>query len=82
MGWQREAEGGYRFIPYRYLLPIKTAADMYIWTAKQIERNPMVVYERQVKPPKLRIVLQALYNSFAAPITAARVGRAAAPQGK
>jgi len=82
MGWQREAERGYQFIPYRYLLPIKTAADMYLWTAKQIERNPMVVYERQVKPPKLRIVLQALYNSIAAPITAARAGKAALPQGK
>ncbi|MDZ7793133.1 MAG: phytoene/squalene synthase family protein [Spirochaetia bacterium] len=82
MGWQREAERGYRFIPYRYLLPIKTAADMYIWTAKQIERNPMVVYEGQVKPRKLRIILQALYNSVAAPITAGRAGRAALPQGK
>jgi phytoene synthase len=82
MGWQREAERGYRFIPYRYLLPIKTAADMYLWTAKRSERNPMMVYERQVKPPKLRIVLQALYNSIAAPITAARAGKAAGPQGK
>ena len=72
MGWQREAEKGYRYIPYRFLLPIKTAADMYIWTAKQIEKNPMVVYSRKVKPPKPRIVLQFLYNIGAAPIAAAR----------
>jgi len=72
MGWQREAEKGYRYIPYRYLLPIKTAADMYIWTAQQIEKNPMIVYSRKVKPPKPRIVLQFLYNIAAAPITAAR----------
>ncbi len=70
MNWQREAEKGYHFIPYRYLLPIKTAADMYVWTAKQIERNPMRVYSRKVKPPKPRIVLQVLYNSVAAPIVA------------
>lgn len=75
MGWQREAEKGYRFIPFRYLLPIKTAADMYVWTARQIEKNPMIVYSRKVKPPKPRIVLQFLYNIAAAPIVAARAGR-------
>ncbi len=78
MKWQHEAERGYRYIPYRYLLPIKTAADMYVWTAKRIERNPMIVYSRKVKPPKPRIVLQGLYNSVAAPIVAAR-RRAARP---
>lgn len=72
MGWQREAEKGYRYIPYRYLLPIKTAADMYIWTAKQIEKNPMLVYSRKVKPAKPRIVLQFLYNIVAAPVAAVR----------
>lgn len=72
MGWQREAEKGYRFIPFRYLLPIKTAADMYIWTARQIEKNPLIVYRRKVKPSKPRIVLQFLYNLAAAPIAAAR----------
>jgi len=79
MGWQREAEKGYPFIPYRYLLPIKTAADMYIWTARRIEKNPMLVYEGKVKPAKFRIVLQGLFNAIAAPIpnaaAAARKGR-------
>jgi len=70
MGWQKEAEGGYGYIPYRYLLPIKTAADMYIWTAKKIEKNPMVVYEKKVKPPKWRILLQFLLNSGTACFTA------------
>jgi phytoene synthase len=71
MGWQREAERGYHFIPYRYLLPIKTAADMYIWTARRIERNPMIVYEGKVKPPKARIVLQGLFNAAAVKAAAA-----------
>lgn len=75
MGWQREAEKGYRYIPYRYLLPIKTAADMYIWTARQIEKNPMMVYGRKVKPPKLRIMLQGLFNIVAAPVAASVRGR-------
>ncbi|MFW6344575.1 MAG: phytoene/squalene synthase family protein [Sediminispirochaetaceae bacterium] len=62
--WQRGAEEGYRFIPKRYRIPIKTAADMYLWTAEQIEMDPLVVYRRKVKPNKSRIVLKALQNLF------------------
>jgi len=65
-GWQSEAEKGFGMIPRRYRLPIKTASDMYNWTARQIQRNPFVVFERQVKPRKTRIVLQALVNSIGA----------------
>ncbi len=61
--WQRQAEEGYRYIPHRYLVPIKTAADMYNWTARQIDRNPFIVFERKVKPARYRIVLRALGNS-------------------
>ncbi len=32
--WQRTAEKGYSYIPYRYLVPIKTAADMYMLDIK------------------------------------------------
>ncbi len=62
--WQSTAEKGYSYIPYRYLLPIKTAADMYLWTARVIERNPLTVYERKVKPSKGRIVSGAITNMF------------------
>ncbi|WP_455382023.1 phytoene/squalene synthase family protein [Salinispira pacifica] len=61
--WQREAEQGYRFIPRRYLVPIKTASDMYGWTARRIERNPFIVFEKKVKPARYRILLAALGNS-------------------
>lgn len=57
MGWQREAELGFRFIPTRYLLPIKTASDMYAFTARRILESPMIVYERKVKPSIPRILL-------------------------
>ncbi|HOJ99967.1 MAG TPA: hypothetical protein PLW34_10425 [Termitinemataceae bacterium] len=60
--WQRGAIGGYRYIPYRYRIPIMTAADMYFWTAKQIEKNPLVVFERKVKPRKTRIIMQFFLN--------------------
>ena len=62
--WQLEAERGFQFIPKRYLIAIKTASDMYKWTARQIERNPLVVFERKVKPRKARIVLRALFNAL------------------
>jgi 15-cis-phytoene synthase len=63
-GWQREAEKGFAFIPRRYRLPIKTASDMYAWTAWRIQNQPMVVFERKVKPRKSRIFLQAFANAI------------------
>ena len=63
--WQAEAERGYRFIPRRYLVPIKTASDMYAWTAERIYKDPYLVFERKLKPTKHRIFLQVLWNAFA-----------------
>lgn len=63
-GWQSEAEAGFCFIPKRYLIPIKTASDMYNWTAAQIEKEPMVVFKRKIKPAKPRIILTILKNSL------------------
>lgn len=60
--WQKFAEKGYRYIPYRYLIPIKTAADMYKWTAKMIYRTPWIVFLRKVKPWKPRIIYSANTN--------------------
>jgi phytoene synthase len=62
--WQREAEQGFRYIPRRYLIPIKTAADMYDWTARVIERDPTIVFRRKVRPSKLRIRLAVLANTL------------------
>jgi phytoene synthase len=62
--WQREAEEGFRYIPRRYLIPIKTASDMYNWTARTIQENPMVVFQRKVKPSKGRIWRTVLANAL------------------
>jgi len=64
--WQNEAEQGYRYLPYRYRVPVKTAADMYNWTAKVIRNNPAVVFQRKVKPAKSRIILCGLHNLLTA----------------
>ena len=62
--WQAEAEAGYRFIPKRYLVPIKSAGDMYNWTAETIAKDPFVVYSRKVKPGRGRILAQVIRNSI------------------
>lgn len=62
--WQRDAEMGYHFIPRRYRIAIKTASDMYRWTAEQIYRDPFIVYRMKVKPTISRIVLRALVNTI------------------
>jgi phytoene synthase len=60
--WQNEAEKGFAFIPKRYLIPIKTAAAMYRYTAWVIYNNPMVVYTKKIKPSSLRILKTIIYN--------------------
>ena len=62
--WQKEAEKGFSYIPKRYLIPIKTASDMYQWTAERIYRNPLIVFQKKIKPSIPRIVLQIATNSL------------------
>ncbi|NVM44348.1 MAG: phytoene/squalene synthase family protein [Candidatus Lokiarchaeota archaeon] len=62
--WVKEAESGFKFIPRRYYVPIKTASDMYKWTGLQIRNNPFIIYDVKVKPSKRRIILNVLKNSF------------------
>ncbi len=61
---QIEAEKGYKYIPKRYLVPIKTAGDMYKWTAKQIEKDPSVIWRKKVKPNKRLVILTIFKNMF------------------
>ncbi len=60
--WQHIAEEGYKFIPKRYLIPVKTASEMYNWTAEQIYNNPFIVYHKKVKPQISQIVSTTLIN--------------------
>ena len=61
---QKEAEAGYQYLPDKYLYPIKTAADMYLWTARKIESNPLIVFDKKVKPKKWQVVGRYLANRF------------------
>lgn len=58
--WQSAAEAGYKFIPKRYLIPTKTAAEMYKWTINKIAENPAIVFKKKIKPSKMRILSSGL----------------------
>jgi 15-cis-phytoene synthase len=60
--WQKIAEEGYKYIPKRYLIPIKTASEMYNWTASQIYKDPFVIYCRKLKPRIKQIFTTTLLN--------------------
>jgi 15-cis-phytoene synthase len=62
LDWQRQAEAGYKYIPKRLLVPIKTASDLYCWTGAVIRKDPQIVYVCKVKPTKLRVLLTLLKN--------------------
>lgn len=62
--WQAKAEEGYSYIPKRYLVPIKTASDMYNWTAGRLYKDPFLIYKKKVKPSKGRILLKLFGNAL------------------
>ena len=62
--WQSEARKGFRYIPLRYLIPIKTASDMYSWTARKIEMDPLIVFHAKVKPGRNMVMLHVISNAL------------------
>jgi phytoene synthase len=62
--WQHGGEAGFHYIPRRTLIPIRTASDMYSWTAGVIRSDPFIVFQKQVKPSRARIIATALKNMF------------------
>lgn len=63
-GWQAEADEGMQYIPKRLRLPLRTAVDMYNWTAEQIKHDPSIVFDKKVKPRKVRVIGRAVNNYF------------------
>ncbi|MGI9028250.1 MAG: phytoene/squalene synthase family protein [Candidatus Saccharimonadales bacterium] len=62
--WQHEAYQGYKYIPRRLRIPLQTATDMYKWTANEIHKDPLVIYEKKIKPSKMRVISRVLMNAF------------------
>ncbi|GAC1387882.1 MAG: phytoene/squalene synthase family protein [Candidatus Saccharimonadales bacterium] len=53
--WQQEANKGMNYIPLRMRVPLLVATDLFNWTINTIERNPVIVFDKKVKPTKLRL---------------------------
>lgn len=62
--WQTKASKGIRFIARRPRVAVRTAVDMYNWTAGEIAKDPFVVLEKKVKPSKFRVIRRALRNAL------------------
>lgn len=60
--WRSEASRGLKLIPPRNRIAIQTAADLYDWTADRIERDPLVVFSRKVKPSRWAVLRAGLRN--------------------
>ena len=47
-------------------IAVKTASDMYLWTAKEIYKNPFIVYDMKIKPSWTKVLLNGLKNTIRA----------------
>ena len=70
--WLETAEKGYYLMPKRYLISVKTAMDMYQWTAEQILKKPFIVYEWKIKPWVTQILSTIILNLIDTSITKKR----------
>lgn len=64
LSWKEHAEKGFRYINTKDLIPIKTASDMYAYTAMVIKKDPMVVYKTKVKPNSMQVISKIFKNSL------------------
>ena len=62
--WQKPAEFGFQYIPKNMRIAVKTASDMYMWTAKEIYKNPFIVYDLKIKPTWTKVILNGLKNTL------------------
>ena len=60
--WQKRAELGFQFIPKNMRIAVQTASDMYMWTAKEIYKNPFIVYDLKIKPTWSKVIFNGLKN--------------------
>ena len=67
--WQKKAETGFVYLPKRMRVAVKTASDMYMWTATKIYKKPFLVYDMQLKPAWNKVLLAGIKNYFSTYLT-------------
>lgn len=61
--WQAEADSELHLVPERLRMPITTMVDMYSWTIRKIERNPLIVADTKVRPHKRQVIRHVIKNT-------------------
>lgn len=56
MLWQNQAKEGFGTLPKRLRVALETAIDSYQWVAKEIAKEPLIVYRESLKPHPSRVV--------------------------
>ncbi len=64
--WQKQAAEAFKYLPFRYYIPIVTASLMYNYTAKKIKKDPFIVFKKRVKPSVFRIIITGSFVFFKA----------------
>jgi len=59
---QNEAEKGFRYIPNSSLMAVKTASDIYYSLGKKIVKNPLIIFEKKVRPSLMFILFLIIRN--------------------
>jgi 15-cis-phytoene synthase len=62
--WQKQAAEGFAYLPRRARIAVATASDGYTYTARAIAKDPLVVFDRKVKPSRVRLVVSAAGHVF------------------
>ncbi len=62
--WQEEAESGFKYLPRKYRIAIKTASDMYKQTQIIIQKDPEIIFRKKVKPTAYKVLLTGVKNTF------------------
>lgn len=57
---REEALEGMKHLPWRYELAVRTSSNLYRWTSERIQKEPLKVFEKEIKPGKTRIGFEAL----------------------
>lgn len=62
--WRRQAEPGLDHIPPAARRAVRVVVDGYSWTAQHISPDPLIVYQRKVKPSKSYLLARALSHAL------------------
>ena len=56
LDWYSQAKVGINALPFWPQLAVQTATSLYAWSLTTIKHNPTIVFEKKVKPSRLRVL--------------------------